>query len=82
MQLPVIKRQSQRTISVDKMYKRQPCSTHVSGKLQRVHAIDPDESDNGKCQQSENSSFNRFTKRWASVFLVFTDQLFMFPFKL
>nr|TKW29502.1 hypothetical protein SEVIR_3G399400v2 [Setaria viridis] len=62
-QLPMIKRQSQRTISVDKMYKRQPCSTPVSGNLQRVHAIDPDESDNGKCQQSENSSFSRFTKR-------------------
>ncbi|XP_062203894.1 uncharacterized protein LOC133906121 isoform X3 [Phragmites australis] len=50
-------------ISVDKMYSSKPCSTTLSGHQQRVHAIDPEEADDEKCQQSENHRFNYFPKR-------------------
>ncbi|RLN29654.1 putative ubiquitin-like-specific protease 2B [Panicum miliaceum] len=64
--LPIIKRKRQghlgpRTIPVDKMYSTQPFSK--SWNQRRAHAIDPEESDHGKCQQSESFNFSRFTKR-------------------
>ncbi|XP_025805117.1 ubiquitin-like-specific protease 1D isoform X2 [Panicum hallii] len=64
--LPIIKRKRHghvgpRTIPVDKMYSSQPFSK--SGNQQRAHSIDPEESDHGKCQQSESFSFSRFSKR-------------------
>jgi ubiquitin-like-specific protease 1C/D len=66
VQLPIIKRKRHghvgpRTIPVDKMYSSQPFSK--SGNQQRAHSIDPEESDHGKCQQSESFSFSRFSKR-------------------
>ncbi|CAL5092495.1 unnamed protein product [Urochloa decumbens] len=52
----------QRTISVNKMY--QSSSTPSSGNQWRPRASAPEESDNGKCQQSENISFSsRLAKR-------------------
>ncbi|PAN21657.1 hypothetical protein PAHAL_3G491300 [Panicum hallii] len=64
--LRIIKRKCQghvgpRTIPVDKMYSSQPFSK--SGNQRRAHSIDPEESDHGKCQQSESFSFSRFSKR-------------------
>ncbi|CAN6352304.1 unnamed protein product [Urochloa humidicola] len=64
--LPLNERKSrghggQKTISVDKMY--QSSSTPSSGNQRRPRASDPEESDNGKCHQSENFSFSRLPKR-------------------
>ena len=80
MQLPIVKRKSQghvgpRTIPVVKMYSSQPFPK--SGNQRRAHSIDPEVSDRGKCQQSESFSFSRFSKRQASIFLAFTNLLFM-----
>ncbi|KAF8692174.1 hypothetical protein HU200_039776 [Digitaria exilis] len=50
-----------KTIPVDKMYSSQPCPK--SAKQCWDYASDSEESDDGKCPQSENLSFSRFTKR-------------------
>ena len=93
MQLPLNTLKSQgragkrNPISVDKMYSSQPSSTSLSAK--RTHAIDPEVSDHEKCQKVQSVLPRRFSKRLASIFLVFTDKAiyvtfltsnFIFPF--
>ncbi|CAN6329795.1 unnamed protein product [Urochloa humidicola] len=65
-ELPMEKRKSRehvgrKTISVNKMYGSP--STPSSGNQRRPHAIDPEESDSDKCQQSGKFSFSGLTKR-------------------
>ncbi|TVU49176.1 hypothetical protein EJB05_00472, partial [Eragrostis curvula] len=50
-------------IPVDKMYSSRSCSTTFTGHQQRVHAIDPEESDHARSPQSQSYSFSKFTKR-------------------